>query len=136
MGRQCMKTRKQALTYGLSFPDTYQDAPFHDANWQLVRYKGNDKAFLWTYERNGMVNLNVKADPDKAMFWRGMYPSAQASDTKKSPSIAPERRGASATAWNVTAKLPARIQKAPGGKQYTARGLDGAFSDARKRADR
>ena len=48
-----MKTRKQALAYGLSFPDTYQDAPFHDENWQLVRYKGNDKAFLWTYERDG-----------------------------------------------------------------------------------
>ena len=47
--------------------------------------------------------------------WRGMYPSAQASDTKKSPSIAPERRGASATAWKVTAKLPAKIQKVPGG---------------------
>ena len=70
-----MKTRKQALTYALTFPDTYQDAPFHDANWQLVRYKGNDKAFLWTYERNGFMNLNVKADPDKAVFWRSIYPS-------------------------------------------------------------
>jgi hypothetical protein len=25
-----MKTRKEALAYGLSFPDTYQEAPFHD----------------------------------------------------------------------------------------------------------
>ena len=70
-----MNTRKQALSYGLSFPDTYQDAPFHDMNWQLVRYKGNDKAFLWTYERNGRINLNVKVDPDKAYFWRDLYPS-------------------------------------------------------------
>ena len=70
-----MKTRKQALTYALTFPDTYQDAPFHDANWQLVRYKGNDKAFLWTYERNGFMNLNVKANPDKTLFWRSIYPS-------------------------------------------------------------
>lgn len=23
-----MKTREEVLTYGLSFPDTYQDAPF------------------------------------------------------------------------------------------------------------
>ncbi|MBQ5430913.1 MAG: methylated-DNA--[Lachnospiraceae bacterium] len=51
-----MKTREQVLAYGLSFPDTYQDAPFHDTNWQLVRYKGNQKAFLWTYERNGFLN--------------------------------------------------------------------------------
>jgi len=30
-----MRTREEALSYGLSFPDTYQDAPFHDENWQL-----------------------------------------------------------------------------------------------------
>ena len=67
-----MKTRDEALKYGLSFPDTYQDAPFHDPNWQLVRYKGNRKAFLWTYEWGGYVNLNVKTDPNKAFFWRGI----------------------------------------------------------------
>ncbi len=70
-----MKTRKEALEYGLSFPETYQDAPFHDPNWQLVRYKGNRKAFLWTYERDGYVNLNVKTDPEKAFFWRDIYKS-------------------------------------------------------------
>ena len=70
-----MKTRKQALAYGLSFPDTYQDAPFHDENWQLIRYKGNKKAFLWTYEKDGYINLNVKVDPEKAFFWRDIYPS-------------------------------------------------------------
>ena len=31
-----MKTRKEVLEYGLSLPDTYQDAPFHDPNWVLV----------------------------------------------------------------------------------------------------
>lgn len=66
-------TRNQALKYGLSFPDTYLDAPFHDNNWQLVRFKGNDKAFLWTYERGGYINLNVKVEPDKAWFWRDAY---------------------------------------------------------------
>jgi len=70
-----MRTREQALKYGLSFPDTYFDAPFHDNNWQLVRYGGNGKAFLWTYERGGFVNLNVKAEPDKALFWRDAYDS-------------------------------------------------------------
>jgi O-6-methylguanine DNA methyltransferase len=68
-----MKTRKEALKYGLSFPDTYQDAPFHDPNWQLVRCKGNTKAFLLIYEKDGHVNLNVKADPEKAFFWRSLY---------------------------------------------------------------
>ena len=50
-----MRTSEEALSYGLSFPDTYQDAPFHDENWQLVRCKGNEKAFLWTYERENSL---------------------------------------------------------------------------------
>ena len=70
-----MTTREEALDYGLCFPDTFQDAPFHDDNWQLVRYKGNNKAFLWTYERNGYINLNVKVTPDNCWFWRDIYPS-------------------------------------------------------------
>ncbi|MCR5255151.1 MAG: methylated-DNA--[protein]-cysteine S-methyltransferase [Acetatifactor sp.] len=70
-----MKTRDEVLKYGLSFPDTYQDAPFHDQNWQLVRYKGNRKAFLWTYEKDGYINLNVKTDPEKAFFWRQIHKS-------------------------------------------------------------
>lgn len=68
-----MITREDALAYGLSFPNTYQDAPFRDTNWQLVRYKDNRKAFLWTYERNGYINLNVKVDPEWRDFWRDKY---------------------------------------------------------------
>ncbi|HIR25514.1 MAG TPA: methylated-DNA--[protein]-cysteine S-methyltransferase [Candidatus Egerieimonas faecigallinarum] len=73
-----MTTREEALAYGLSFPNTYQEAPFHDSNWQLVRVKGSRKAFLWTYERNGYINLNVKADPEWRDFWRSAYPSVTA----------------------------------------------------------
>lgn len=68
-----MKTREEALAYGLSFPNTYQEAPFHDANWQLVRVKGSKKAFLWTYEREGYINLNVKVDPEWREFWRNSF---------------------------------------------------------------
>ena len=32
-----MKTREEALKYGLSFPDTFQDAPFHDRNWSGIK---------------------------------------------------------------------------------------------------
>lgn len=70
-----MRTRQEALEYGLSFPDTYQDAPFHDDNWQLVRIKNGKKAFLWTYERNGYINLNVKVSPEWRDFWRMAYTS-------------------------------------------------------------
>ena len=70
-----MTTREEALEYGLSLPGTYQDAPFRDDNWQLVRVKGSKKAFLWTYEREGLLNLNVKADPEWRDFWRDAYAS-------------------------------------------------------------
>ncbi len=70
-----MKTREEALTFGLSFPDTYEDAPFKDTNWQLVRVKGSKSAFLWIYERNGLVNLNVKVSEAWRDFWRDAYAS-------------------------------------------------------------
>ena len=68
-----MKTREEALQYGLTFSDVYQDAPFRDTNWQLVRFRGNKKAFLWVYELNGQVCLNVKADPKWRDLWRSAY---------------------------------------------------------------
>lgn len=70
-----MTTREEALEYALSFPDSYQDAPFHDDNWQLVRVKDSKKAFLWTYERNGYINLNVKVTPDTRDLMRMAYAS-------------------------------------------------------------
>ena len=70
-----MTTREEALAYGLSFPDTYQEAPFHDQNWQLVRVHGSKKAFLWTYEIDGFIRLNVKVSPEWIDFWRHAYAS-------------------------------------------------------------
>ena len=68
-----MITREEALEFGLSFQNTYEERPFHDQTWQLVRVKESKKAFLWIYERNGYVNLNVKADPEWRDFWRSTY---------------------------------------------------------------
>lgn len=70
-----MNTRKEALDYGLSFPNTYVEAPFHDPNWQLVRVKGSKKAFLWTYIWEDYVNLNVKTDPEWRDYWRSAFSS-------------------------------------------------------------
>lgn len=70
-----MLTREDVLNYGLSFPGTYKEAPFHDQNWQLVRVTDNKKVFLWTYERDGYLNLNVKVDPEWRDFFRNAYES-------------------------------------------------------------
>ena len=74
-GERTMTTREEALNFGLSFPNTYQNAPFHDENWQLVRVKGSKKVFLWTYERNGFINLNVKVNDEWRDFWRDAFES-------------------------------------------------------------
>ena len=58
-----MMNREEVLAYGLSFPNTYQEAPFHDDNWKLVRVKGSKMAFLWTYEKDGFIDINVKVEP-------------------------------------------------------------------------
>ncbi len=70
-----MKTREEALEYGLSFENTYSEKPFHDPNWELVRINTSKKAFLWIYEKDGYINLNVKTDPSWRDMWRSAYAS-------------------------------------------------------------
>lgn len=72
-----MNTREEILAYGLSFPDTYQNAPFRDPNWQLVRVRNTKKAFLWTYEKDGLLHINVKVDPEWRDFWREAFTAVQ-----------------------------------------------------------
>ena len=40
-----MKTREEAATYGLTFPDSYEDRPFKDQRWQVIRVKPGKKIF-------------------------------------------------------------------------------------------
>ena len=70
-----MKERKEVLDFGMTFPDVYVDAPFHDDNWVLLRYRKNKKAFAWTYARNGHIWVNVKVDPQWRDYWRGAFAS-------------------------------------------------------------
>ncbi len=50
---------EEVLQFGLTFSDAYMDAPFHDDNWQLIRVQGSKKAFLWTYEKDENLCINV-----------------------------------------------------------------------------
>ena len=70
-----MRTREEALDYGLSLADTYLDTPFRDTNWKLVRDKFTKKAFLWTYVLDGQVHINVKCDLEWRDLWRQAYAS-------------------------------------------------------------
>ncbi len=68
-----MTTRQLVLKYCLSFPNTYQDAPFHDENWQLVRCRNNKKTFAWIYYRDNKLCVNVKVNPEWRDLWRQTY---------------------------------------------------------------
>lgn len=68
-----MKTRQEAVSFCLTLPDTYADAPFHDANWTLVRCRQNGKVFAWIFKRQGNMWINVKTDPEWRDFWRNAF---------------------------------------------------------------
>ena len=70
-----MLSRKDILEYGLTFSNVYVDTPFHDPNWGLLRHEKNKRAFVWTYEREGYIWVNVKVDPEWRDFWRNTYSS-------------------------------------------------------------
>ena len=68
-----MTKRQDVLDFGMTLADVYTDAPFHDDNWILLRYKKNKKAFAWTYEKDGFMWVNVKVDPEWRDLWRNTY---------------------------------------------------------------
>ncbi len=68
-------TRKTMIAHCLSYENVYEDYPFHDANWCVIRHKGNDKIFACIFERNDQIWVNVKCDPQWTSFWRSAFPS-------------------------------------------------------------
>lgn len=70
-----MKTRKEAIDFCLTLADVYEDYPFHDDNWTLIRHKGTAKTFATIYERQGNIWLNLKCDPMLTAMWRSAYQS-------------------------------------------------------------
>ena len=68
-----MTKRQDVLDFGMTLADVYTDAPFHDDNWILLRYKKNKKAFAWTYEKDGFMWVNIKVDPEWRDLWRNTY---------------------------------------------------------------
>ena len=70
-----MKTRKQAITYCLTFPYTYEDYPFHDSNWTCMRIRTTNRIFAWIFEREEHIWVNVTCDPQWRDMWRQAYKS-------------------------------------------------------------
>lgn len=70
-----MKERKEAIAYCLTLKDAYEDYPFRDTNWCVIRHRANKKVFAWIFDKDGYVWINVKCDPQWLEFWRQAFAS-------------------------------------------------------------
>ena len=74
-GGMNMKTRQEAIDFCMSLGDVYEDYPFHDDNWTIMRHRKNRKMFAAIYEHRGAIWINVKCDPRISYLWRSTYQS-------------------------------------------------------------
>lgn len=70
-----MTEKKEVITYCLSYAEVYEDYPFHDPNWCVIRHKKNRKVFAWIFDKDGSVWVNVKCDAGWRDVWRSAYES-------------------------------------------------------------
>lgn len=71
-----MLTRAEAIAACAALPDVFEDYPFHDPNWTVMRHKSNQKAFALIFERQGRIWVNLKALPEWVHFWQETYTAA------------------------------------------------------------
>ena len=67
-----MEERTKWIRFCLEFPAAYEDYPF-DAEWTVMRHRGNKKSFAFLYERGGALCVNLKCEPLRAEFLRSVY---------------------------------------------------------------
>lgn len=70
-----MREREEVIEFCLGLNDTYEDYPFHDFNWTVMRHKDNKKMFVAIYEHKGNIWVNVKCNPNLAFMWRNSFES-------------------------------------------------------------
>jgi predicted DNA-binding protein (MmcQ/YjbR family) len=75
MSEKNLKGRSEVIRYCMTFPEVFEDEPFHDTNWTCMRIRSNRRIFAWIYERKERIWINVKCDPEWRDFWRCAYQS-------------------------------------------------------------
>lgn len=70
-----MIKKQQVIDYCLSFKHVYEDHPFSDQNWCVIRHEGNNKVFAWIFEKDNHVWVNVKCSADEIALWRNAFAS-------------------------------------------------------------
>lgn len=72
-----MTDRKEIIACCLAFQNVYEDYPFRDPNWCVIRHLENRRVFAWIFHKDGFVWVNVKCDPGWRDLWRQAYASVR-----------------------------------------------------------
>lgn len=67
-----MQTKEEVIKFCNTLADVYIDYPFNE-NWACIRCKKNKKAFVFAYQREENIWINIKVSPDWIDFWRNTY---------------------------------------------------------------
>jgi len=67
--------REEAISYCLNLENTYEDYPFKDKNWTLMRHKESKKVFAWIFNREEHIWINLKCEVGWLDFYRQNYHS-------------------------------------------------------------
>lgn len=70
-----MKEKREIINYCLTYENVFEDYPFHDPNWCVIRHKENNKVFAWIFDKDGYVWINVKCEPEWRELWRNTFSS-------------------------------------------------------------
>ena len=66
-------TREQATQLCQALPGVYEDYPFDDFNWTVMRHQSNRRIFAAIYAHEGRIWVNLKAEPDYAALMCAAY---------------------------------------------------------------
>ena len=68
-----MREKREVVVDCLTLGYVYEDYPFHDDKWCVMRHKASKKTFAYIYEKNDQIWVNVKCEPQWRDFWRSTF---------------------------------------------------------------
>lgn len=68
-----MTTKQEIINYCLTFAGAYEDYPFNDPNWTLIRHVGNNKTFAFIFYHKDKIWINIKGKPEWNEFNRKRF---------------------------------------------------------------
>lgn len=68
-----MHCKEEVIAFCLSLPGSFEDYPFHDENWAVLRHRENGKSFALVFHWREHDCINVKCSPEWTAFWRGTH---------------------------------------------------------------